>query len=226
MSTSEVVECPKCRTEITFQFLQEHMNICTITKTKKKEIQMNKDIEFLHGRWRNVQNPTASFPPEPKHHEIALWQADIRDIIEYHKNSDKLADKVTNKAKKIAQQSGILSGKWLIYEGNHKNIDELWETVKQNVVNGKLGPCAKLSQGRGRVMCVYNESYLDENDVWRVYQKLVDLGATPSCWKPDILTLLGLYSSNPNSAGNNSISNEGSKLSVPGLKMSWFSRNF
>jgi len=101
------------------------------------------------------------------------------------------------KIDKLAQKSGILIGKWLIYRSNSE-IDTVWKTIAKSTFNRELGMSAKVStamqKNKRYVICVYTEDYLNLEDVMRVRKKLRLLGFTDElCYKPDIYTHLGIY---------------------------------
>lgn len=101
------------------------------------------------------------------------------------------------KLDELAQKSGILVGKWLIYRSNSE-IDDVWKIIARATFDGGLGRSAKVStamqKNRRHVICVYTENYLDLENVMRVREKLRLLGFTDRlCYKPDIYTYLGIY---------------------------------
>lgn len=98
---------------------------------------------------------------------------------------------------KLAQESGILIGKWLIYR-NSSEINAVWKTIAKSTINGELGISAKAGTAkqskRRHVICAYTSNYLDLVDVMRVREKLEELGFVEKlCYKPDIYTYLGIY---------------------------------
>lgn len=101
------------------------------------------------------------------------------------------------KLDELAQKSGILVGKWLIYR-DKSGIDDVWKTIARGTFDGELGKSAKVStamqNNRRYVICIYTENYLDLEDVMRVREKLKLLGVTEKlCYKPDLYTYLGIY---------------------------------
>lgn len=101
------------------------------------------------------------------------------------------------KLDELAQKSGILVGKWLIYR-NDSEIDDVWKTIARATSNGELGRSAKVSTAmqnkRRYTICAYTENYLNLDDVIKVREKLRLLGFTDElCYKPDIYTYLGIY---------------------------------
>ena len=101
------------------------------------------------------------------------------------------------KLDELAQKSGILVGKWLIY-GNDSEINDVWKAIARATFNGELGKSAKVStamQNKKRyTICAYTENYLNLDDVTKVRENLRLLGFTDElCYKPDIYTYLGIY---------------------------------
>lgn len=101
------------------------------------------------------------------------------------------------KLDELAQKTGILGGKWLIYRGSSE-IDDTWKTIAKRTFNGELGTSAKagtaLQSKKRHVICVYTYDYFDLEDVMKVREKLRSLGFTDElCYKPDIYTYLDIY---------------------------------
>lgn len=102
----------------------------------------------------------------------------------------------------IAEKMGVLSGKWLVFI-QREYVDELWDKIEKLASDGKIWS-AKIStsihpwSSRGKhVVCVYTENYLDKQDVMRVRRILKEIGVEARLsYKPDIYTLLGIYSDN------------------------------
>ena len=98
----------------------------------------------------------------------------------------------------LAKESGLLVGKWLIYE-SQEEINDVWKTIASSTLKNELGIDAKvataLQAGSGKsVICVYTRNYLDLEDVKRVRKKLMELGFTHKLYyKPDIYTYLNIY---------------------------------
>lgn len=99
-----------------------------------------------------------------------------------------------------ARKSGLLVGKWLIYERKER-INATWNTIATHILKGELGTSAKVSTAgqvgltRDYVICVYTKNYLDSHDVGRVRQKLRELGYNQKLYyKPDLYTYLNMYS--------------------------------
>ena len=99
---------------------------------------------------------------------------------------------------KLAYETGILIGKWLIYR-DELEIDDLWAKIGKSLLKGKLGVSAKVSTAYSKskryVICVYTYNYLDIEDVEKVRKELLFLGVEETlCYKPDIYTYLNIYS--------------------------------
>lgn len=103
---------------------------------------------------------------------------------------------------RIARKTGLLSGKWLIFI-QREYADELWNKIEKLADEGKIWS-AKVStlvhpwaSRRMHVVCIYTENYLDEQDVMRVRENLKEIGVESRLtYKPDIYTVLGIYSDN------------------------------
>ncbi len=102
---------------------------------------------------------------------------------------------------KLAKKSGIISGKWMIYS-SEENVNETWKVITRAVLEGKLGPSAKVStklQAKEKkinqyAICVYTLNYFDIKDVKRVRKELKKLEFKRSlCYKSDLYTYLDIY---------------------------------
>lgn len=101
----------------------------------------------------------------------------------------------------------LRSGKWLIFLKS-SIIDRYWPRIRDAVIAGKLGDCAKVStagsaalrDGR-HVICVYTYDYEDKDDVMRIRQELRECGILyPISYKRDIDTRLLRYGTDYESA--------------------------
>lgn len=185
-------------------------------------------VEQVAGGWRWVHDPNKANLPyvEPSNQQIQQWKSEIHQLIDNSSENSNLASILTKKVKQFARESGLVVGKWLVFQGQSSDtdIESKWELIKQHVVLGKLGPVAKISQRpHSKVICVYTESFLDEEDVWRVYDHLTQLNISPTSWKADIMTLLNLSAGENNS--NRDTYQRSRAHSVPGFKLHWFSPN-
>ncbi|KAG6816719.1 hypothetical protein H0H87_003579 [Tephrocybe sp. NHM501043] len=102
----------------------------------------------------------------------------------------------------LAQEHGVLSGKWLIYAQPHQ-IDDLWSRIVTAVIANApagLGARAKVSParpGEPHVICVYVDDYRNGEEVGRVRDALRRVGVRWKIgFKPDIYTHLGIYKAN------------------------------
>lgn len=91
------------------------------------------------------------------------------------------------------------SGKWLLFF-NLDQIDNMWKIIKNNVENGNLGPCAKVSTMKNnpnkiKVICVYSNNYKNTQDVTRIGLKLIELLnlSVTIHYKTDLQTQNGIY---------------------------------
>jgi len=103
---------------------------------------------------------------------------------------------------KIAEKTNILSGKWLIFV-QRDETDQLWKKIEKLANKGKIWS-AKISTSRHplaskgtHVICVYTKDYTDNSEVMKVRESLKRIGIENELfYKPDIYTLLGIYSDN------------------------------
>jgi hypothetical protein len=101
----------------------------------------------------------------------------------------------------FAKETGLLTGKWLVYDKIAK-IDGVWKSLVTVHLKGELGVSAKVATklqtpgpNQGHLVCIYTGNYLDLKDVHRVRNKLKEMGfEKPLYYKPDIYTYLGIYS--------------------------------
>lgn len=85
----------------------------------------------------------------------------------------------------LAKESNETSGKWMVFP-SAAEVDRIWATVCQGVLDGKLGPAAKVATaddvglegggGRGWLVCVYTADFSDTKDVKRVLLSLKEMG--------------------------------------------------
>lgn len=91
----------------------------------------------------------------------------------------------------LAKESHETSGKWMLFP-SPADVDRMWAIVCQGVLDGKLGPTAKVATtddigvegegGRfgggegGRLICVYTADFGDRRDVKRILTSLKDMG--------------------------------------------------
>ena len=133
----------------------------------------------------------------PDEKMLACWRDEIKRMVSLHvrKSRPSLAAKVTEYVKKMAHETGYLSGKWMVF-GTGRSIEKTWVKVKEAVHASRLGACAKCSvpsrDRPRRVICVYTYSFEDEEDIWRKLRTLHEMDVHPTSWKPDVLTHLGI----------------------------------
>ena len=77
-------------------------------------------------------------------------------------------------------------GKWLLFV-NKREIDDTWKKIRQETVEERLGCSSKVSTKKGwmyhgmpddYVICVHTPDYKDKDDVFRVRDRLRELGFT------------------------------------------------
>lgn len=92
------------------------------------------------------------------------------------------------------------SGKWLLFV-NKSDVDNIWQRIRQETVDEKLGSSSKVSTKRGwihhgmpqdYVICVHTPNCKDKEDVDRVRTRLRELGFTSKLgYKTDMATING-----------------------------------
>ncbi len=91
------------------------------------------------------------------------------------------------------------TGKWCIFKDCHE-IDEAWAKIKKACENGDL-IVAKVATALGalthndtHVICVYNYSWKDSEEIQKIRNTLFDMGFTePLKYKRDIDTINNVY---------------------------------
>ena len=125
-----------------------------------------------------------------------------------------LPTKVTTYIKQVAQTSGVVCGKWMVFEGRASRrsiaFEDQWNRVKQAVNRNLLGRVAKMKAGEPghRVLCIYTKSFTDDWDAFRVLEQLHSMSIFPVYWEAEMVTLLGM-------------DNNRNKC-VPRLDLAWF----
>ncbi len=191
----------------------------TIQKTES-EVAASASSEVEDTGWRWAFEGTSTWGVVPKDTMVHQWKRQVSNVIQVHVKGSRpsLAEKVTQLAKEMARECNEMSGKWMVFEKQTKNMDDKWCKVKMALARRSLGPAAKLSLNKGdRVMCIYTASFEDERDVWRVLQSLHSIGIYPTTWKADIVTYIGLYNLRKHAGIHG--------LVVPGLTLGWFTPN-
>lgn len=92
------------------------------------------------------------------------------------------------------------AGKWLIF-ASLKDIDSVWNTIRVATEAGDLGIASKVStmyptqyDPNQKVICIYNQSYHDKDEVMRIRNELKKLGFTKKIgYKTDRATRQGKY---------------------------------
>ncbi|KAI8819185.1 uncharacterized protein EV422DRAFT_535416 [Fimicolochytrium jonesii] len=110
----------------------------------------------------------------------------------------------------LAISCNHLCGKWMLFVPQSR-IDDVWKRIAHAVVQGRLGPIAKVGapneNGANNILiCVYVHSFADLQDVERVLRELQDMklaarydkdwqeGRMRVHFKPDCYTEAGIYS--------------------------------
>lgn len=101
----------------------------------------------------------------------------------------------------LAEKHGVLYGKWLL-RVSLNFAPELWTKIRNGMLDGKLGPTAKISQSpeageKTLIVCVYVPDFRDKAEVLRIRRALhYDVKVyTKSClyFKPDCFTHIDLF---------------------------------
>lgn len=160
-----------------------------LTEAEEKQRKFNSDeaIEFL--RIRGYEDPTFCLDSKQR-------------MVLVDRKTGKPLGMTETLIDEIAEKMGVLSGKWLVFI-QREYADELWDKIERLASDGKIWS-AKIStsihpwSSRGKhVVCVYTKNYLDKQDVMRVRKILKEIGVEARLsYKPDIYTLLGIYSDN------------------------------
>lgn len=130
--------------------------------------------------------------------------------------------RLAEEIKQVAVKHGVVTGKWMLFP-TIESVNESWRHVCEGVVNGKLGPIAKVQAatkdkekdsktGAQRLVCIYTRDFADEQDVRRVLDGLCDLGLVrksddrPIYYKLDAYTHLGIEGKNEYGLRNSAFS--------------------
>ena len=102
----------------------------------------------------------------PKVAMIQEWKGKVADLVKNHvkRSRPSLSDKVAKLVKEMARESNQVSGKWMVFENQTRDMEGKWSKVKLALARSTLGPVAKLSESLcagGRVMCIYTKSFED-----------------------------------------------------------------
>ncbi|XP_061191576.1 UPF0696 protein C11orf68 homolog [Saccostrea echinata] len=100
----------------------------------------------------------------------------------------------------LARKYNVTHGKWMVFERVGSDGDELWAKIAKGVSSGlTLSTSAKISTSPGdqHVICLYNNNFLDQEEVFESERTIRSLGVKSRLiYKPDIYTHLGLYQNN------------------------------
>jgi hypothetical protein len=103
---------------------------------------------------------------------------------------------------KILQTHKYGGGKWMIFPKVDK-VDDVWAKVVTALWEGKLGGSAKVSgknsSGDSHVICVYGDPFWEIAEIERILHGLrIGCGVREAMkFKPDGVTMLGIYRDNP-----------------------------
>ena len=101
----------------------------------------------------------------------------------------------------LAKKDGVLHGKWLLWFSPERVV-EGWTKIRNALVNGGLGPTAKISDSPERgshVVCVYCPDFTDSAELLRIRRGISNAGVAANSvlrFKTDAFTYLGIYSNN------------------------------
>jgi len=189
--------CKKCGNEND----RERYHVCDVCYSDKKNLPTN----VKTSAWVYVKNgEREKFLGNKKLHDFIIF-CSIKNLINPDPKrkviviGEKIELAVQDDAiDKLAKESGLLSGKWMIYS-SQENIDEIWKVVSSSVMKNELGIAAKVSSIMQRqesyLICVYTKDYFDKEDVDRVRNRLKELGFIQKLYyKTDMYTYLNIYS--------------------------------
>ncbi|XP_058871954.1 UPF0696 protein C11orf68 homolog [Acipenser ruthenus] len=104
--------------------------------------------------------------------------------------------------KELALNNGVLSGKWLMYLDSGFKVDHAWEGIARAILDGhiavaKVSPRGPDSSDSRHVICVYNQTFTDQEEVVRLDAAIRATGIKCQLsYKPDVYTYLGIYRKN------------------------------
>jgi len=154
------------------------------------------------GGWLRVNDPIykKNFPSECRADDpgdVDNLKAQFKQAKRERKRTDITHDFVLELAKK----NGVLYGKWLLLI-SPEHVVESWTKVRNAVVNGDLGPSAKISvtPDGTHVVCVYCPDFTDSEELLRVRRGISNAGIWPKKFvlrfKTDAFTYLDIYGGN------------------------------
>lgn len=103
---------------------------------------------------------------------------------------------------KLAEKHSLTNGKWMFYGKTGNDIDQLWRSVTNGVIQGTIPTfCAKVSAARiendNHVICIYNNNFLNERDIFSLRDGIRNAGIEePLEYKANIYKHLGIYRDN------------------------------
>ena len=89
----------------------------------------------------------------------------------------------------LAVKTGTMFGKWMLFPGP-EDLPRYWRLVAEATSEGKLGPTCKVatpdpfSGKKETLICVYTYNFVDNDDVRRVLDELIELGVCRADGKP------------------------------------------
>jgi hypothetical protein len=104
----------------------------------------------------------------------------------------------------LAVKTGTTCGKWMLFPPDDM-YPRTWRLIAEATAEGKLGPTSKAATPNEfeplNLICIYTYDFTDTEDVRRVLEELIDLGACdrdgkPIYYKCDAYTYLDLKSDN------------------------------
>lgn len=73
----------------------------------------------------------------------------------------------------VHSEKATTSGKWLLMNTSGEEANGVWAAVREQVLNGSLGPHAKIGrQGEFYMICIYTRDFTDKEDMKRVVDHL------------------------------------------------------
>lgn len=108
----------------------------------------------------------------------------------------------------LARICKVTDGKWLFHVDAGGKADHLWSIVAKGIIkdlipchSAKVSPVddsGKDSDGYQHVVCIYNNNFLNQEEVFDCEHGLRKIGIKcPLMYKPDVYTYLGVYRNNP-----------------------------
>jgi hypothetical protein len=129
------------------------------------------DEQFLNV-FKEKENPTEE--------KYRYWLFATPDVKKINKDFKKMFQVISDNRRHGKDRVG----KWFVFE-HIDNIDEAWKKIKTATENCELGFSAKVATAKPsprakdpnqKVICVYTYDFTDKKDVYRVREKLAELG--------------------------------------------------